>query len=81
MKKKQTLQKKLKDVETDVKLLYYDPEKNISTLWVQISKWMRHQIRAHLSSIWFPIVGEKIYIKKPSTENLHLYSIGVEFDM
>lgn len=74
-------QKKLKYVQTDVELLYYDPEKNISTLWVQISKWMRHQIRAHLASIWYPIVWEKIYIKKPSNENLHLYSVGVDMDI
>ena len=73
-------QKKLKHVQTDVQLLYYDPEKNISTLLVKISKWMRHQIRAHLSSIWYPIVWEKIYIKNPSKENLHLYSVGVEID-
>ena len=73
-------QKKLKYVQTDVQLLYYDPEKNISTLLVNISKWMRHQIRAHLSSIWFPIVWEKIYIKTPSKEDLHLYSIGVQID-
>ena len=73
-------QKKLKYVQTDVELLYYDPEKNISTLLVKISKWMRHQIRAHLSSIWYPIVWEKIYIKNPSKEDLHLYSIGVQID-
>lgn len=73
-------QKKLKNVQTDVKLLYYDPEKNISTLLVKISKWARHQIRAHLSSIWYPIVWEKIYIKHPSKENLHLYSIWLQID-
>ena len=73
-------QKRLKNVQTDVELLYYDPEKNISTLLVKISKWMRHQIRAHLSSIWYPIVWEKIYIKNSSKENLHLYSVGVEID-
>jgi 23S rRNA-/tRNA-specific pseudouridylate synthase len=49
-------------------------------LLVKISKWMRHQIRAHLSSIWYPIVWEKIYIKNPSKEDLHLYSIGIQID-
>jgi 23S rRNA-/tRNA-specific pseudouridylate synthase len=59
--------------------LYYDEEKNISTLQIIISKWVRHQIRAHLSSIWYPIVWEKLYIKKASPEKLHLFSIWVKF--
>jgi 23S rRNA-/tRNA-specific pseudouridylate synthase len=53
---------------------------NQTTLLVKISKWVRHQIRAHLSSVWFPIVWEKIYIKTPSKEDLHLYSIGVKIN-
>ena len=70
--------KKIQEAKTKIKFLYYDEEKNISTLLVTISKWVRHQIRAHLSSVWFPIVWEKIYIKKKSQENLHLYSIWVK---
>lgn len=72
--------KRIQNAKTFVQLLYYDEKTNTSTLLVKISKWVRHQIRAHLSSIWFPIVWEKIYIKKPSSEDLHLYSIGVKID-
>jgi 23S rRNA-/tRNA-specific pseudouridylate synthase len=55
--------------------LYYNKNTNTTTLLVKISKWVRHQIRAHLSSIWFPIVGEKIYIKKSWSEKLQLFCI------
>ena len=70
--------KRLKNTKTYVEKLYHDPETNVSTVFVKISKWVRHQIRAHLSSIWYPIVGEKIYIKK-NKKNwiLHLFSIGL----
>lgn len=67
--------KRIQNAKTFVQFLYYDENTNTSTLLVKISKWVRHQIRAHLSSIWFPIVWEKIYIKKPWDEPLHLYSV------
>jgi 23S rRNA-/tRNA-specific pseudouridylate synthase len=51
----------------------------VTTLLVTISKWIRHQIRAHLSSIWFPIVWEKIYIKKAWSEKLQLFCIWMKF--
>ena len=73
--------KRIQNAVTHVQVLYYDEVLNQTTLLVTISKWVRHQIRAHLSSIWFPIVWEKIYIKKPSSEELHLYSIGVKIDI
>jgi len=63
--------------ETRVEKLYYDPIKNYSCLLVMISKWVRHQIRCHLASIWCPIIGEKIYKKKKDKEYLHLWSIWV----
>ena len=70
--------KRLNYVETEVQKLYYDDISNTSTLLVKISKWIRHQIRAHLSSIWYPVVGEKIYIRKKSREKLHLFSIWLQ---
>lgn len=72
--------KRIQKAITHVQVLYYDEVLNQTTLLVNISKWVRHQIRAHLSSVWFPIVWEKIYIKKPSNEKLHLYSIWVKLD-
>jgi 23S rRNA-/tRNA-specific pseudouridylate synthase len=69
---------KLHYVNTYVEKLYYNEELNVTTLLVNISKWIRHQIRSHLSSIWFPIIWEKIYIKKKQVDNLHLFSVGVK---
>ncbi|HRU49927.1 MAG TPA: RNA pseudouridine synthase [Candidatus Absconditabacterales bacterium] len=71
--------KKIHQVDTDVEKLYFDESRNVTTLLVKISKGIRHQIRAHLSSIGFPIVGEKIYIKKAGSEKLQLFSIGMKF--
>ena len=70
--------KRINYVNTDVEKLYYDDKSNTTTLLVKISKWVKHQIRSHLSSIWYPVVWEKIYIKKKSSENLHLFSIWME---
>lgn len=77
---KKAIHGRLHKVTTQVKKLYYDVEANTTRLEVTIHKGIRHQIRAHLSSMGFPIVWEKIYIKKASPENLHLYSIGLKID-
>lgn len=69
---------KLIKANTYVDVLYYDEVKNFTTLSIMIQKGIRHQIRVHLSSIWFPIVWEKIYIKQPKTDILHLYSIWLK---
>ncbi len=71
--------KRIHQVDTHVEKLYYDKSTNMTTLLVEISKWIRHQIRWHLSSIWYPIVWEKIYIKKSGSENLHLFSIWMSY--
>lgn len=62
-------------LETKVSLLSFDPQNNISTLLVSISKWIRHQIRVHLSSIWCPIIWESIYSNTKHTNFLHLRSV------
>ncbi len=77
---KENIHWKLRYVHTDIEKLEYDEKENITHLLVTINKGIRHQIRCHLSSIWYPIVGEKIYIKKPSQENLHLYSVGLKIN-
>lgn len=73
--------KKVHYVETHIEKLYYDEKLNITTLLVKISKWIRHQIRSHLSSIGFPIVWEKIYIKNKKLEKLQLFSIGLTLEI
>lgn len=61
---------------THVEILFYDEIKNITTLEIKIKKWIRHQIRVHLTSIWHPIIWDKIYW---SWEwNLKLFSIGLK---
>ncbi len=64
---------KLHFAKTIIKKLYYDKEENISTLEITISKWVRHQIRVHLASIWDPILGDVLYWKEK--DRLHLWSI------
>lgn len=63
--------------ETWVEKLYYDKQNNYSCLLIMIRKWVRHQIRCHLSAIGCPLIGEKIYKKKKDDRQLHLWSIGV----
>lgn len=47
-----------------------------------ISKGCRHQIRVHLSTIGFPIVGDDLYNKDPRNQDEHLslwcWRIGVK---
>ena len=45
---------------------------------IKITKWWRHQIRAHLAHIWHPILGEQLYTSDTDTDakHLQLYSIG-----
>ena len=65
-------------VQTAIEPLYFDEEKNQTTIKIQIQKWIRHQIRVHLASIWKPIIGDKIYSKYLQDKFLHLRSIGIE---
>ena len=72
---------KLHYVETEIEFLYYDPKLNISTLCIYIKKWIRHQIRSHLASVGYPIVGDQLYAKFTKKENLHLRSIGLKIKL
>ena len=63
---------------TLIQPLYYDPLCDRTTILVTITKWVRHQIRVHLSGMGHSIVGESLYEKTPSQgEVLHLRSIGL----
>lgn len=66
-------------VSSKISLLSFDKSKNISTLLISISKWIRHQIRVHLSSIWCPIIWENIYSNDKSKDFLHLRSVWFIF--
>ncbi len=69
-------------VKTLLRPLYID--NNIVTFEVVIFKGIRHQIRAHLSSIWLSILWDKLYWVKLENQNsddiLHLRSIGLRFN-
>ena len=54
-----------------------EKDKNISVLEIKIKKWIRHQIRVHLKSIWYPILWDKLYnkSKKDKTDILNLWSV------
>ena len=70
------------EVETEICEYEYDEKGNRSVIMVKIHKWVRHQIRAHLSSIWYPICGDVIYCKSKSYEfdKLHLFSVWMHID-
>lgn len=51
-------------VETYVQKISYNKEKHQTLLEVQITKGIRHQIRVHLASVGYPIVGDKLYVNK-----------------
>lgn len=66
-------------VETEICEVEYNEKNNLSTIVIKIHKWIRHQIRAHLSSIWYPICGDKIYCKSKNQkfDKLQLFSVGM----
>ena len=68
------------NVQTEICEMEYDLIQNLSTVIVKIHKWIRHQIRAHLSSIWYPICWDNIYCKsrKSDFDKLQLFSIWME---
>ena len=61
-------------VKTDVERLYFDKKNNKTYLKVCIKKGIRHQIRCHLASICYPIIGDKLYDWKENNI-LWLYSV------
>ena len=70
------------EVKTEICEVDYDEKGNRSIVLVKIHKWIRHQIRAHLSSIWYPICGDNIYCKSKNQEfdKLQLFSVWMYVD-
>ena len=62
-------------VKTYVKRLKQDD--TWTWLKIKIFRWVRHQIRAHLSSICFPIIWDSLYNWKKD-DKLYLFSVWVE---
>lgn len=85
-----------KKIESDIdgrqarsyaKLLKYNAEANRSLLEVRIDTGRKHQIRKHLLSIGFPVVGDRLYgdvdgessIEKEGREDLQLTACSLAF--
>ena len=70
------------EVQTEICEVDYNEKDNLSTIIVKIHKWIRHQIRAHLSSIGYPICGDNLYCKSKnqSFDKLQLFSVGMSAD-
>lgn len=73
---------------SNLKLLWTIDDK-YSILEVNIETWRTHQIRVHLSSIWFPIIWDKVYNTEKNNkksyqdfsierQSLHAYSLEFE---
>ena len=55
---------KLQEATSVVEYLSYDADCDQSLLQITITKWVRHQIRVHCASVWFPIVNDSLYVPK-----------------
>lgn len=65
---------------TKISLLKYIENKQQSFVSIEIYKGIRHQIRAHLSSIGSPILGDVLYNKKSKVADLRLWSVWFSFE-
>ena len=65
------------EVKTEICEIDYNERDNLSTVLIKIHKWIRHQIRVHLSAIWYPIWGDTLYCKSKnqSFDKLQLFSV------
>ena len=70
------------DVKTEICEVEYDENNNRSIVLIKIHKWIRHQIRIHLSSIGYPICWDNIYCKSKNQEfdKLQLFSVWMKTD-
>ena len=70
------------NVQTKICEIEYNEKENISIIVVKIHKWIRHQIRVHLSAIWYPICGDNLYCKSKNQTfgKLQLFSVGMRFE-
>ena len=64
------------NVETEICEIEYDEREKRSIVMIKIHKWIRHQIRVHLSSIWYPICWDNLYCKSKNQnfDKLQLFS-------
>lgn len=61
-------EKEYKRIETVIKPLFYDAERDFTKLEVLLVTGKSHQIRAHLADIGHPLLGDRKYGWKPRNE-------------
>ncbi len=78
---KQTIQQAIegKPAISHIKPINFIQEKNQSLLDVHIETGRKHQIRKHLSSIGYPVIGDRLYGSQQLEQNLQLMSHSLEF--
>ncbi len=66
--------------KTSLRVLHYDIPENKSLIHITIRAGARHQIRAHMAALGYPILGDTLYAKQKDHHHvpLHLRSIGCE---
>lgn len=68
-------------VRINVKKVSYNKDEDVSLLKVELGKGARHQIRAQLSAIGFPILGDSLYGGKNEERIfLHAYRYNISFE-
>ena len=65
--------------KSHITLLKYHPLSNQSLLEVHIETGRKHQIRRHLSSIGFPVLGDRLYGQPTDAEDLQLTAYSLSF--
>ena len=70
------------NVRTELCEVEYDDTNNRSTVLIKIHRWIRHQIRVHLSAVWYPICWDSLYCKSKNQvfDKLQLFSIGMKIN-
>lgn len=64
---------------TYFKTLTYDPSKDITYIIADIKTGKTHQIRASLSNLGYPIIGDKLYGSKIKLDRFLLHAYKIEF--
>jgi len=62
-----------------VKLLSYDKSSDESLVEVQIETGRKHQIRVHLASVGFPVVGDRLHGSGKNQKDLQLAAVELKF--
>ena len=66
---------------THAKLIEYNASENTSLLAINIETGRKHQIRQHLSTAGFPIVGDRLYGKPCENIDLQLTSVFLKLKL